>query len=146
MSLCKRVCLICGHETQLVFKKIVKELVADYVKSPDFFFAVRRVVSPLRKEYGKLSNKFSGSFSNFTQFSSVPLPLLHLISMLINGFCPTDNNFTQESLSIAQIIMWNFRKSGNEKINGQLVKRCYHEKTRETPMMIYIGLKIYSVS
>ena len=135
------------NKTQLVFKKIVKELVTDYVKSPDdFFLALRRVVSPLRKEIGKLSNKFNGSFSNFSQFSSVPLPLLHLISMLINGFCPTDNNFTQESLSIAQIIMWNFRKSGNKKADGQLVKRCYHEKTRETPMMIYIGLKIYSTS
>ena len=42
--------------------------------------------------------------------------------------------------------MWNFQKSGNKKVDGQLVKRCYHEKTRETPMIIYIGLKIYSTS
>ena len=67
------------------------------------------------------------------------------MSTLIDGFNLADNNFTQETLSVAQIIMWNCHKS-NKKINdGQLIKLC-HAKTHETPMMIYIPMKIYSAT
>ena len=136
------------NKIRLVFRRKVKELVGDYINSPDeFFFAIRRVVGPLRKEIGKQSNTFCGSFSDFTQFTSVPKSLLYFISALINGFCTTDDNFSQETLSIAQIIMWNYRNSSrNTSTNNQIIKRSYHSKTRETPMMIYIALKIYSTS
>ena len=56
----------------------------------------------------------------------------YLISTLIDGFSLTEHNFTQETLSVAQIIMWNYRKS-NKKVNdGQLIKHR-HAKTHETP-------------
>ena len=61
------------NKIRLVFRRKVKELVGDYINSPDIvFFAIRRVVGPLRKEIGKQSNTFRGSFSDFTQFTSVP--------------------------------------------------------------------------
>ena len=67
----------------------------------------------------------------------MPKSLLYLISTRIDGFSPTDNNFTQETLSVAQIFMRNYSKL-NKKVNdGQLIKGC-HAKTHETPMMIYI--------
>ena len=70
----------------------------------------------------------------------LPKSLLYLISTLTDWFSSTENNFT-----VAQIIMWNYRKS-NKKVNDrQLIKRS-HTKTHETPMMIYIPLKIYSVT
>ena len=59
------------------FRIVTGPLVTDYIKSPEFFFALPRVVSQIRKKIGKLSNKFNGSFCNFTQLSSVPLPLLY---------------------------------------------------------------------
>ena len=37
--------------------------------------------------------------------ASIQKSLLYLISTLIDGFSPIDNNFTQEILSVAQIIM-----------------------------------------
>ena len=90
-------------------------------------------------------NEFDGSFNNSSQFTSIPKSLLYLIITLIDAFSPTDNNFTQETLSVTQIIMWIYRKS-NKKVNdGQLIKRR-HARTHETPMMIYIPLKIYSVT
>ena len=46
---------------------------------------------------------------------------------------------------MAQIILWNYRKS-NKKVNGGQLTRRRHAKTHETPMMIYIPLKIYSVT
>ena len=86
-------------------------------------------------------NEFDGSFNNSSQFTSIPKSLLYLTSNLIYGFSPTDNNITQETLSVAQIIMWNYHKS-NKKVNdGQLIKRR-RATTYETLTMIYIPLKI----
>ena len=86
-------------------------------------------------------NEFDGSFNNSSQFTSIPKSLLYLTSNLIYGFSPTDNNITQETLSVAQIIMWNYQKS-NKKVNdGQLIKRR-RATTHETLTMIYIPLKI----
>ena len=64
--------------------------------------------------------------------------LLYLINTLTDGFSPTGNDFTQETLSVAQIIIWNYRKS-NKKVNGG---QLCHAKTHETPMLIYIPLEI----
>ena len=86
-------------------------------------------------------NEFDGSFNNSSPITSIPKSLLHLTSTLIYGFSPTDNNITQKTLSVAQIIMWNYHKS-NKKVNdGQLIKRR-RARTHETPTMIYIPLKI----
>ena len=90
-------------------------------------------------------NEFDESFNNSSQFTSIPKSLLYLINTLIDGFNPTDNNFTQETLSLAQVIMWNYRKSNRKVNDGQLIK-LRHAKTQEIPMMIYIPLKICSVT
>ena len=134
------------NKTRLVFKRKVKELIGEYVKCPDdFLFSVRTVLCPARKEMADQCNEFDGSFNNSSQFTSIPKSLLCLVSTLIDGSSPTDNNFIQETLSVAQIIMWNYRKS-NKKVNDrQLIKRR-HAMTHETPMMIYIPLEIYSVT
>ena len=132
------------NKARLVFKRKVKELISEHVKCSDYFlFSVRSILSPVCKEMADQWNEFDGSFNNSSQFTSVPKWLLYLISTLTDGFSPTDNNFTQETLSVFQIIMWNCRKS-NKKVNdGQLIKRRY-AKTHETPMMNYIPLKISS--
>ena len=41
--------------------------------------------------------------------------------------------------------MWNYHKS-NKKVNDRQIIKHRHAKTHETPMMIYILLKIYSVT
>ena len=134
------------NKRRLFFKRKVKELIGEHVKCPDdFLFSSRSALSPVRKEMVDQCNGFDGSLNNSSQFTSIPKSLLYLISTLIDGFSPTDNNFTQETFSVVQIIMWNYHKS-NKKVNdGQLIKR-HDAKTRETPMMIYIPLKIYSVT
>ena len=70
-------------------------------------------------------NEFDGTFNNSSQFTLIPKSLLYLISTLIDGLSPTDTKFRQETLSVAQIVMWNYRKS-NKKVNDR------------QPMMIYI--------
>ena len=131
------------NKTRLVSERKEKELIGEHVKCPDdFLFSVRSVFSPLRKKMADQCNEFDRSFNNSSQFMSIPKSLLYLISTLIDGFSPTDNNFTQEILSVAQIIMCNYRKS-NKKVNdGQLIKP-HHTKRQEIPLMIYIPLKNY---
>ena len=133
-------------KARLFFKRKVKELIDEHVKCPDdFLSSVQSVLSPVRKEMTDQCNEFDGRLSDSSQFTLIPKSLQYLISTLTDGFSPTYNNFTQETLSVAQIIMWNNCKS-NKKVNGgQLIKRL-HAKTHETTMMIYIQLKIYSVT
>ena len=45
-------------------------------------------------------NEFDGSFNHSSQFTSIAKSLLYLISTLIDGFSPTDINFTEETLSV----------------------------------------------
>ena len=132
------------NKTRHLFTHKVKELTGEHVKCPDdFLFSVRSVLSPVRKEMADQCNEFYGSFNNSSQFTSIPKSLLYLISTLIDGFSPTDNNFTQETLSVAQIIMWNYRKS-NKKVNdGQLIKRD-HAKTRNTYDDLYSAENLLS--
>ena len=119
------------NKTRLVFKRKVKELIGEHVKCPDdFFFSLRSALCLVHKEMADQCNEFCGSFNNSSQFTSIPKSLLYLITTLIDGFSLTDNNFTQEILSVAQIIMWNYRKS-NKKVNdGQLIN-FRHAKTYE---------------
>ena len=94
------------NKTRLVFKRKVKELIGEHVKCPDdFLFSVRPVLSPVRKEMANQCSEFDGSFNNSSQFTLIPKSLLYLISTLIDGLSPTDKNFTQETLSVSQIIM-----------------------------------------
>ena len=71
------------NKTKLAFKYKVRELIGEHVKCPDdFLFLVRSLLSLVCKEMADQCNEFNGS-------------------------CLTDNNFKQETLSVAQIIMWN---------------------------------------
>ena len=89
---------------------------------------------------GDQCNEFDGSFNNSSQFVSIPKSLLYLTSTLIYVFSPTGNNITQETLSLAQIIMWNYHKS-NKKVNDEQLMKRRHATTHETPTMIYISFK-----
>ena len=104
---------VVGQRTQCLFDYKVKELITDYVKSPDdFFLSLRNVVTPIRKEMSKQCNEFDGQFSSSCQVNSVPRLLLCLISNLIDGNSGNGNNgFSQEVLTVAQMIMSHQRKS-----------------------------------
>ena len=119
------------NKTRFVFKRKVKELIGEHVKCPDdFLFLVRSVLSPVRKKMADQCNELDNSFNNSSQFTSIPKSLLYLITTLIDGFSLTDNNFTQEILSVAQIIVWNYRKS-NKKVNDRQLINFRHAKTYE---------------
>ena len=101
------------------------------------------MVSPIRKEMAKQSNEFDGKFNNTCQIKSVPMLLLRLVSSLIDGNSGNGNGFSQEVLTVAQMIMFHQRQS-SKKAPQAVVRR--HKKTQETPVMVYLGLKLYSIT
>jgi len=94
----------------------------------------------------KQCNEFDGQFSSSCQVNSVPRLLLCLISNLIDGNSGNGNNgFSQEVLTVAQMIMSHQRKSNKKVAQDKAVVRR-HSKTQETPVMIYCSLEIYSIT
>ena len=68
---------------------------------------------------------------------SIPIRLLTLINLLIDGTCEGD--VTQSPLTCSQIIMYTCQIK-----KRRVLKTGYHMKKRETPVVIYTSLKIYS--
>ena len=86
-----------------------------------------------------IHNKFVGVFSAGCQRDSVPIELLTLISMLVDGVGIDNEGFSQEALTISQLIMYNFK---NKKVcQGERGRR---QKCYETPLPTYISLKMYA--
>ena len=96
---------------------------------------------PLRKILSSKLNNFDGSFEEDCQTRSVPIELLTLISMLIDGPFIHNRNFSQPALTISQLIMSNFRQKAHNTFQHT------HQRTNvnhETPVHLYIALKLYS--
>ena len=88
----------------ILFREKVDELIEDYVKSPDeFYAALRKVLHPIRLKIIKQDNKFTFSFDSLTQVQSVPKTVLALASVLIDGDMPSSDQPSQEALSVSQI-------------------------------------------
>ena len=70
----------------------------------------------------------------------MPIRLLTLISTLVDGADVNEKGFSQFTLTVAQLSMFNFRLKSR---NITCVHRR-HLKPRETPAPIYVGLKLYA--
>ena len=125
------------RRTVVVFDDQVRRLVNEYVETPDEFYAsLRKIVSPIRKEIFDIKNKFDGHFDPKCQLNSVPKRLLLMISALIDGSSETSGcNFSQETLTTAQLIMSHTRKFEKKHMPEKLIRRR-HSKNQETPIMM----------
>ena len=89
-----------------------------------------------------VKNEFDGSSKNECQKDYVPIELLVLMSMLIDGVSIENQDFSQGTFTMSQLVMYNF---GNRKI---VADRKYsnkrHPRHLETPLPTYISLKIYA--
>ena len=106
-----------------------------------FVESLSQIVAPIRDKMAKVENEFSYSFPAECQEKSVPIQLQTLCSLLIDGSDPQVVGFSQASLSVAQLIMYQYRKTIPSK---ELSVNRRHCKERETPVAIYTGLKLYS--
>ena len=88
----------------------------------------------------KTSNNLDDNIiTNIEQVNSIPIHLLTLVSMLIDGPGVSNHQFLQPSLTIAQLIQTNFRKTQNHD-NRQSRKIL---KKKRNSSSIILTIKIY---
>ena len=82
--------------------------------SPDSFInSIMHVISPIRYEMGKVENCFDYSFESKSM--SVPVELKILCSLLVDGCDPQEKGFSQAALTIADLILFSYRKGVTTK-------------------------------
>ena len=120
-----------NKNTVVLFGEKVDELIVDYVKSPDeFYAALRKVVHPIRLEIIQQDNKFTGSFDSLSQVQSVPKTVLALASALIDGEMTSSDQPSQEALSVAQIIVLQTNKPSKRRAKLKKPTRRRYRKNQ----------------
>lgn len=95
-------------------------------------------VSVMRRIMDQAVTSFSGSLSRKCQIDSVPAALLAVSSKMLYGSHASEySRATQPALSLAQLLLFNYKKS---LPRGRIVRQA---KTKETPLAIYIGLSTW---
>ena len=102
-----------------------------------------RAAQLVRKEIFKCSNTFSGTFDRHCQERSVPVMLKALIAMILNGPDIAEGSADRGSrdqaiLTISQLLIFNSMKTAS------IARLQRHNSVKETPLPIYISLKIHS--
>lgn len=108
-----------------------------------------RAAKVVRREMFNRNFSFNGSFREESQQSVVPQSLLALVNMILEG--PNIKHQTQlvttasttASLSISQLLMFNSVKHARAADASSAV---HHMRDRETPLPLYIGMKIHAVT
>lgn len=98
-----------------------------------------RFLKLIRKDMSQHNSSFKGTFHDGCQEESVPPSLMATMNFLLYGSStvPVDNKATQPSLTISQLVYFNY----NESIPGGNIVR--HKKSKEPPIPMYIALSTY---
>ena len=124
----------------VVFKDTIDEIINKSLIEPNAFLrSINAVVSPICDEMSKVRNTFNTHFGDNSQISSVPIELLTLISVLIDGVDISNKTFSQSAVTCSQQIMYNFQKNKRKKS----VHSTRHFKYRESPVVVYVSVKIF---
>ena len=101
-----------------------------------------RAAKIVRRDMLKLQSTFTGTFDKDCQVKSVPRSLLTLVSMIHRGpsiKAQGVDGFSQATLSVAQLLQYNCFVRQRPEAAG-----VHHNKARETPLPVYIGLNIHA--
>ena len=103
-----------------------------------------RAAKIVRREMFKVKMGFNGPFDARCQEESVPVSLLALVSMVLNGpniesqsSCSTGS---QHALTLSQLLLYNSSK----RHRNEPTDSFRHNQERETPVPIYIGMMVHS--
>ena len=132
-----------GKSVSLCFSEDVDEIINNELQNPaTFVISLVGLISPIRQAMSKVSNTFHNSFPPDCQKASVPTQLQILYSLLIDGCDPQIKGFSQSSKIITQLVMYQYRKMSYHSSSATSLRR--HVKERETPIPVYVGLKLYA--
>ena len=131
-----------SNKTTMVYlQKNISSMMYSMCDEPNAFLGkLREIIKPIRDAMASHKNEFHSVFDKDSQVNAVPMILMTLVSMLVDGASVENRGFSQGALSAAQIIMYNFRKKTKKTQSAQ---RRY-SKHLETPLVIYNSLKLYS--
>jgi len=130
------------RSVKLCFSSDIDEIIERESTPSTLVESIINVIAPIRNSMSKMKNNFANSFPPNSQDSSVPIELQVLCSLLIDGCDPQLKGFSQSSKTVSQLIMYQYRKNSSQSTNLPLIRR--HSKERETPVPLYVGLKLYA--
>ena len=135
-----------GRDVMLVSKKDVGSALNKACKhdADNDPIHLARAANIVRRDMFKMKNQFNGSFESKCQEESVPVSLLALVAMVLNGpnIAAQSSSATmpQSVLTISQLLVYN-----------SMVRHCKdvtsttgHSKERKTPLPIYLGVMIHT--
>jgi len=131
-------------QTVLVFNEGLQKVLKEELKSRDFekdALSMVHVAKVIRQEISKTEfSIFDGSFTPDCQDDSVPNSLKVLISMLLYGSNIKEQTArnSQACLTICQLIRF------NSKEKPKVAEKPRHQKTKEPPLPLYIGLSVHT--
>ena len=130
------------NKTLLIcFKLTVALLVSHRLNTSNFLKLIWKVVIPIRGRIGNVDNELSNKFNLENQLHSVPIPLLELIRLLVDGVRVDNMKYSPATLSISLLTVSNFHK----KINKNNLKKHWRNiLCRETPLMLFNVLRMYA--
>ena len=106
----------------------------------DEAICLARAAKIVRRDMFQKQSMFTGSFDENCQANSVPQSLLAMVAMILGGpNIKSEAQDTQASLSVAQLLQYN---SCIRRQEGTSSTR--HNKARETPLPIYVGLTVHA--
>ena len=104
-----------------------------------------RAAKIVRRDMLKMKNQFAGSFEPKSQEESVPMFLLELAAMVLNGpnikVQLSSLAISQPVLTISQLLMSN---SIIRRRENQHTLRTKRSQVRETPLSIYLGVLVHT--
>lgn len=127
---------------KLLFSSDVNEIIDRETCPSTLVQLLIGTIAPIRQAMSMVKNTFDNHFNPNCEEASVPIQLQILISLLIDGCDPNVNGFSQCSKTVAQLTMFHYRKMSKHSSDVVSVRR--HPRERETPIPIYLGLKLYA--
>ena len=125
-----------GSKISICFIVCTDTSFKDIVDSGTKIHSLRHVVRSLRKLMAEKKNSFNGTFDIDCHLKLIPIQLLTLVDMLIDG--PVCTTVSQASLSISQLIFSNFEQVAGH--NGTAF--CRDNLALETPLKLFDSLKL----
>lgn len=135
-----------GQNIVFVFEEGMRSMLTDALIIRDFSedaLILSKAAAIIRNDmFNHTGFKFTGSFSEGCQESSVPASLKLILSMILNGATLKDQSKSdsQACLTIGQMIFFNTKKKASNAVKTR------HVLEREPPLPVYIGMCVHSRS
>ncbi|KAK6187414.1 hypothetical protein SNE40_005450 [Patella caerulea] len=132
-----------GREILLVVDRDIGDAVIRACTADSDIMCLSKAATIVRRQIFENDYTFNGKLGRKEQMKSVPSVLLALVSMILEGPNIKDQldrtKFQRNAgLTISQLLVFNCVKHAS--FNGHV----QHNKSQETPLPIYIGLKLHS--